>query len=145
MKRFAILLAFLLVSPAAAFAEEFGLVDVSIYDTNELVEVGAETIYVIDLLNERLKPVSGLRISYELTEEFAIIGWAEGDEGSFKAAPIETVPELAPAGHYRIRVKAKAVIIGSGSAKFRVTVRHASGGEPIIAEERTFIYSVPVL
>ncbi len=117
------------------------LIEVS--DTDDPVEVGAETTYEIRVANTGTKTETNVQVVCTLPEQVDFRSAKggtnlhhsiEGREVSF-----EPVAKLAPRADvvYRIQVRGKL----AGDVRFRVRVRADGLSEPILREESTRFYN----
>lgn len=104
------------------------------------MEVGATTIYVIEVRNEGTSPITGIELENILDCKMQFVA-AEGP-GTYKVqgervifVPLERL-EPGDKATYRIRCKA----IEPGAAKNTVSCSHDQFEQPILDEEGTSIY-----
>ena len=137
------------VMPLEAWAETdiIGIpaMHISTYDTEDPVEVGKHTIYVIEILNEGTAPCTNIKIESKIPEEMEFVS-AEGPT-PFKAGTVteplfqvsfEPVPILQSGDKLIYKINCKA--IQPGSAKHAATLTYDQFENPITDEEGTSVY-----
>ena len=116
---------------------------VEVADTDDPVEVGAETTYEIRVANTGTKTETNIEVQCTLPDQVEfkaakgsgnLRATIEGHELSF-----EPIAKLAPRADvvYRVTVRGKA----AGDVRFRVRVRSDSMTEPMLREEGTRFYN----
>jgi uncharacterized repeat protein (TIGR01451 family) len=115
-------------------------IGITTYDTDDPVEVGKQTVYVIDLRNEGTSPCTNVKLEDEIDDEMEFISAkapvshkAEGNKVVF-----EPVPILQPGEKVRYEITVKAV--KEGSAKNRAIVQYDQFTKKIISEEGTSVF-----
>ncbi len=113
---------------------------INTYDTEDPVEIGKQTIYVIETRNEGTSPCSEVVMISHLDDEFEFVR-AEGPtpfrvEGN--DVIFEAVPVLQPAEKLTYKVTGRA--IKAGSAKHKATLKYKEFDKPIMSEEGTNVY-----
>ena len=132
----------LLTSAAVRVLGGGGHLHVSTYDTDDPLEVGKQTIYVITIRNEGTSPATDVTLKNIIPTQMKLIR-AEGpadyvfDKNS-KELNFQSIALLQPGDKLTYKVVCKAV--KKGSAKNTVRVRYAQFNKPIIDEEGTSIY-----
>lgn len=115
---------------------------VSTYDTEDPVEIGKQTIYVIDCRNEGTSPCTNILMRNAIPPEMEFIE-AEGstshkwDEAGHQVI-FEAFPILQPGDKLTFKIRCKA--IKSGSAKNRAIMKYDQFDQEIINEEGTSVY-----
>jgi len=113
---------------------------INTYDTEDPVEIGKQTIYVVETRNEGTSPCSEVVMISHLDDEFEFVR-AEGPtpfrvEGN--DIIFEAVPVLQPAEKLTYKVTGRA--IKPGSAKHKATLKYKEFDKPIMSEEGTNVY-----
>ncbi|MFH2144827.1 MAG: hypothetical protein ABII75_02195 [Candidatus Omnitrophota bacterium] len=115
-------------------------IHISSYDTEDPVEVGKQTIYVIEARNEGTSPCTNVAIESKIPKEMEFVA-AEGPTG-FKhksgLTRFETVPILQPGEKLTYKVVSKC--IKAGSAKHTAILAFDQFKQPIMDEEGTSCY-----
>jgi uncharacterized repeat protein (TIGR01451 family) len=116
---------------------------IEVADTDDPVEVGAETTYEVRIANAGTKTETNVEVICTLPEQAELRSAKSGANLSHKVEGREVifapVPKLAPRADlvYRIQVRGRT----AGDARFRVRVRADGLGEPMIREESTRFYN----
>lgn len=114
---------------------------ISTYDTEDPVEVGKTTVYVIEARNEGTGPCTGVNMTSIIPEELEFLK-AEGPGASWKYEKgqvlFDTVPFLAPGEKLIYRIYCRA--IKPGSAKHKAILKYDQFTTSIIDEEGTSLY-----
>jgi uncharacterized repeat protein (TIGR01451 family) len=117
-------------------------VSINTYDTEDPVQVGKHTIYVIEVRNEGSSPITGIQLSCILSDEIEFVT-GSGPNVSFKLkenrVTFDTYPILQPGKRLNYKVTCRA--IEPGVAKFTSTLQYHESSKKIIAEEKTHIYN----
>ena len=116
------------------------VIHISTYDTEDPVEVGNQTIYVIEARNEGTSPSTNVIVKSELPAEMEFVS-AEGPvEFDYKSGSVDfdAYPILQPGEKLVYKVVCKSV--KSGSAKHTATLTYDQFEKPIIDEEGTSCY-----
>jgi len=110
------------------------------YDTEDPVEIGKQTIYVIETRNEGTSPCTNVKMTDTLDDEMEFVSAngpvpfkVEGNKISF-----EPVPILQPGEKLTYKIVCKAV--KEGSAKNHAELIYDQFQKPIIDEEGTTVY-----
>ena len=114
---------------------------ISIYDTEDPVEVGKTTIYVIETRNEGTGPCTGISMTSVIPEEMEFVKCeGPGVACNFEKGLVvfDTVPILAPGAKLVYKISYKA--IKPGSAKHRAILKYNEFTTSIINEEGTSVY-----
>jgi uncharacterized repeat protein (TIGR01451 family) len=114
---------------------------ISTYDTEDPVEVGKTTIYVIETRNEGTGPCTGISMTSVIPEEMEFVKCeGPGVACKFEKGEVlfETVPILAPEAKLVYKTHCKA--IKPGSAKHRAILKYNEFTTSIIDEEGTSVY-----
>jgi uncharacterized repeat protein (TIGR01451 family) len=133
------------IPPLEAFAELEILgvpaMHISTYDTEDPVEVGKTTIYVVETRNEGTAPCTGINMTSIIPVEMEFVK-CEGPGVSCKyengQVLFDTVPVLAPGEKLVYKIHCKT--IKPGSAKHRAILKYDQFTTSIIAEEGTSVY-----
>jgi len=117
-------------------------IHISSYDTEDPVEVGKQTIYVIEARNEGTSPCTNVAVESKIPKEMEFVS-AEGPYGDsleHKAGltRFETVPILQPGEKLTYKVVSKC--IKAGSAKHTAILTFDQFEQPIMDEEGTSCY-----
>jgi len=111
------------------------------YDTEDPVEVGKTTIYVIETRNEGTSPCTGISVTSIIPEEMEFVR-CEGPGVSCKYENrqllFDTVPVLEPGKKLVYKIHCRA--IKPGSAKHAAILKYDQFTKSIINEEGTSIY-----
>lgn len=114
----------------------------SSYDTEDPVEVGKQTIYVIDTRNEGTSPCTNVTLVNEIPEEMEFVSATGPTEFKFdeekRAVVFEPYPILQPAAKLVYKIVCRA--IKQGDAKNHTILTYDQFEKPIIDEEGTSIY-----
>lgn len=129
---------------ASATVRLYGIpaMHISIYDTEEPVEVGSQTVYVTEAWNEGTSPCTGIRMTSRIPEEMEFVS-AQGptpyryDAGQ-RQVIWEEVTIVPPGAKLKYHVVCKA--IQPGSAKYAVTLSYDQFDRPLVDEEGTSLY-----
>jgi uncharacterized repeat protein (TIGR01451 family) len=112
-----------------------------VVDTEDPIEVGAETVYEIRVTNTGSKTETDLKLVCTIPEkeEFKAAQGPVKFHEDGKKVVFEPLPKLAPRADaiYRVTVKALA----PGKVKFEVQVSSTNLVDPVIRQESTTIYS----
>jgi uncharacterized repeat protein (TIGR01451 family) len=120
---------------------------VEVVDTDDPVEVGAETSYVITVTNQGSVPATNIRITALVPPEMTLTrarGPADNKLG--KAIPegqiliYEPLKALAPGATVKYEVFVKAKTPGDARFQVEVTADQLKAGGPVHEEESTFVY-----
>lgn len=134
------------ISPLEAVAETTILtipaMHISTYDTEDPVEVGKETIYVVEIRNEGTSDCTGVKIKSAIPAEMELIK-ADGPtsyklDDKTKEVVFEPVALLHPGEKRTYKMTCKTV--NAGSAKHTATLTYDQFERPIIDEEGTSCY-----
>ncbi len=113
---------------------------ISTYDTEDPVELGKQTIYVIEARNEGTADCTNVKFEDLIPEEMECVS-AQGPT-NFKAEGrtirFEPVPKLAPGDKLVFRIVCRAT--KEGSAKNRAQIAYDQFETPIVNEEGTSCY-----
>lgn len=110
------------------------------YDTEDPVEVGKQTIYVIEVVNEGTSPCTNVTLTNHIDDEMEYVS-ANGVVGhriEDSVVYFEPVPILQPAEKVTYRIVCKAV--KEGSAKNTAKLKYDQFNKEIIDEEGTSVY-----
>ena len=113
---------------------------ISTYDTEDPVEVGKQTVYVVETRNEGTGPCTNILITCQIPEQMEFVK-ADGPVPSKQAGgkvSFEAVPLLKPGEKLVYKVTCKAV--REGSAKHTATLQYDQFDKTITDEEGTSIY-----
>jgi uncharacterized repeat protein (TIGR01451 family) len=116
---------------------------IEVVDTDDPVEVGADTTYEIRVANDGTKAETNLEVVCSLPDkmEFKNAQCAAGCRFRVEGRDVifEALPRLAPRADviYRVQVRAQA----AGDVRCRVRVRSDNITEPVLREENTRIYN----
>ena len=110
------------------------------YDTEDPVEVGKQTIYVIECRNEGTSPCTNVIMANHLDDEMEFLSASGPVTFKVKGNDVlfDPVPILQPGEKLIYKIVCKAV--KEGSAKNTATLRYDQFTKPIIDEEGTSIY-----
>ena len=126
--------------------EGLSKLEVEVTDTEDPVEVGAETTYKIRVANSGTKMESNIQVVCQLPEQMEFVkGNMRYHVENGRSVVFDPLPNLAPLGSDIIySVTAKGM--QPGNLRVRVQVRADSLTEPILREEITRVYNddVPV-
>jgi uncharacterized repeat protein (TIGR01451 family) len=114
---------------------------ISTYDTEDPVEVGKTTVYVIEIRNEGTAPCTGVNMTSVIPEEMEFLKCeVTGASCKFEKGQVlfDTIPFLAPGEKLMYKIQCKAV--KPGSAKHRAILKYDQFASPIINEEGTSVY-----
>ncbi|BBM87717.1 DUF11 domain-containing protein [Candidatus Uabimicrobium amorphum] len=114
----------------------------STYDTDDPVEVGQQTVYVITARNEGTSACTSVELKNTIPEEMEFVkaegpGEFEFDETT-RAVNFAAVAILQPGDKLTFKVVCRA--IAEGSAKNTARLKYAEFDKPIIDEEGTSVY-----
>ena len=113
----------------------------STYDTEDPVEVGKQTVYVIETRNEGTSNCTVVTMTSRIPEEMEFIK-AEGPGVSFKvegnSVIFDSVPVLPPGEKLTYKIVCRAV--KPGSAKHAAVLTYTEFTKPITDEEGTSVY-----
>jgi uncharacterized repeat protein (TIGR01451 family) len=133
------------IPPLEAFADlqVIGIpaMHISTYDTEDPVEVGKTTIYVIETKNEGTGPCTGVSMASVIPEEMEFLKCeGPGVPCKFEKGQVlfDTVPILAPGVKLVYKTHCKG--LKPGSAKHRAILKYNEFTTPIIDEEGTSVY-----
>jgi len=113
---------------------------ISTYDTEDPVEVGKNTIYVIEVRNEGTSPCTNVKLESRIPKEMGYVE-AEGPVAfKYKSGSIlfEPYPILQPGDKLTYKMRCKA--LESGSAKHTAILTYDQFSHPILDEEGTSCY-----
>ena len=115
---------------------------ISTYDTDDPIEVGQQTTYVVTARNEGTSVVTNVTLQNIIPQEMAFVK-AEGPldyvfDSSKREVNFESFPILQPGEKLTYKIVCKAV--KEGSAKNTAKIRYAEFDKPIIDEEGTSVY-----
>jgi uncharacterized repeat protein (TIGR01451 family) len=114
---------------------------ISTYDTEDPVEVGKTTLYVIETRNEGTAPCTGISMTSVIPEQMEFVK-CEGPGAACKLEKgqvlFDTVPILAPGARLIYKIQCKA--LKPGSAKHRAILKYNEFTTSIIDEEGTSVY-----
>ncbi len=113
---------------------------ISSYDTEDPVEIGKQTIYVIEAQNEGTSPCTNVTLESKIPKEMEFVS-AEGPEDFKHNAGLihfEPFPILHPGEKLTYKVVCKA--LKAGSAKHTATLTFDQFEQPLIDEEGTSCY-----
>jgi uncharacterized repeat protein (TIGR01451 family) len=116
---------------------------IELADTDNTIEVGAETAYEVHVTNTGTKVETNVEVVCTLPEQLQFKGAKSSPTTQFRIDGRELIfrplPRLAPKADviYRIMVQGTA----PGDVRFRARLRADNMREPIVREERTRIYS----
>ncbi len=114
---------------------------ISTYDTEDPVEVGKTTVYVIETRNEGTSPCTGISMTSVIPEEMEFLK-CEGPGVSCKfekgKVVFDTVPFLAPGERLVYKINCRA--IKPGSAKHSAILKFNEFTQSVIDEEGTSVY-----
>ena len=111
-------------------------------DSNDPVEIGADTIYQLRITNTGSKPETNLLVGCLLPQGMTFVSAACTSQVKFQATGAELVFEpvarLEPQTSitYQIRLQGKA----AGDQRFRALIRADSLSQPVLREESTKVY-----
>jgi uncharacterized repeat protein (TIGR01451 family) len=133
------------VPPLEAFADldirGVPAMHISTYDTEDPVEVGKTTIYVIEVRNEGTAPCTGIEMTSVVPEGMEFVK-ADGPGVSWKfekgQVVFDTVPILTPGQKLVYKIQCKA--LKPGSAKHRAILKYDQFATSIVDEEGTSLY-----
>jgi len=114
---------------------------ISTYDTEDPVEVGKKTIYVIETRNEGTSPCTGVSITSIVPEEMELVKCeGPGVPCKFEKGQVlfDAVPSLAPGERLTYKIHCRA--IKPGSAKHKAILKYDQFTTWIMNEEGTSIY-----
>jgi uncharacterized repeat protein (TIGR01451 family) len=114
---------------------------INTYDTEDPVEVGKTTIYVIEARNEGTAPCTGIEMSSFIPEQMEFVKCeGPGVACKFEKGQVlfDTVPILAPGAELVYKTYCKA--IKAGSAKHRAVLKYNEFITSIINEQGTSVY-----
>ncbi len=111
-----------------------------VVDTDDPVEVGAETTYEVRLVNQGTKPIAGVRLVIEVPEgmEFVAAEAPAGfriDEGQII---FDSLPAIAPKANAAFYIRMRGVT--PGDKRLRVRVESGPFGVSVLEEESTRVY-----
>lgn len=113
----------------------------STYDTEDPVEVGKTTVYVIEVRNEGTSNCTVVQMTSKMPEEMEFVK-AEGPGVSFKQegnnVVFDAVPVLPPGEKLTYKVLCRAT--KPGSAKHAAILQYVEFQKPIMDEEGTSVY-----
>ena len=113
---------------------------VEVFDVDDPIEVGAQTIYEIHVVNQGTTPATNVQISATIPEELEAMA-ADGPTTQQlvgNALTFEPVASVAPKEDLTFRVKVKGT--KAGDLRFRTSVTAEQLSKPIIEEESTRVY-----
>ena len=113
---------------------------ISSYDTEDPVEIGKQTIYVIEARNEGTSPCTNVTMANHIDEEMELLSASGPVSFKIKGNRVffDPVPILPPGEKLIYKIVCKAV--KEGSAKNTATLRYDQFTKPIIDEEGTSVY-----
>jgi hypothetical protein len=111
-------------------------------DSDDPIEVGAETSYAVRVTNAGSKTEAGLQLTcplppqLELRTAKCLAGGNYHVEG--REVVFDPLPKLAPKADvvYRLQVRG----VATGDARFRARVQAEGLGQPVVREESTKVY-----
>jgi uncharacterized repeat protein (TIGR01451 family) len=127
---------------ASIMTEVFGIpaMHISTYDTEDPVQVGKQTTYVVETRNEGTSPCTNIKIESKIPEQMEFVSAAadvsfknKGNTFTFDAAPI-----LQPGEKLVYKVVCR--VIKSGSARHAAMLTYDEFDKPIMDEESTSCY-----
>lgn len=105
------------------------------------VEVGAETAYLVTVLNQGSVPATDVQIVAQVPEQFTVLAVkgpsAHRQEG--QQVTFEPLPTLKPRGELRYEIRVKALRTGDVRFKVDLTAKELPAG-PVHREQSTNIY-----
>jgi uncharacterized repeat protein (TIGR01451 family) len=110
------------------------------YDTEDPIELGKNTIYVIQVKNEGSDVCTTVKLESQLSEELEFIS-ASGPsvyKNENGKVVFEAMAQLSPGEQLTYKIVAKGV--KAGSAKNKATIVYNEFTHPIIVEEGTSVY-----
>ena len=115
-------------------------VHISSYDTEDPCEVGRQTIYIIECMNEGTSPCTIMKLHNRIPKEMEYVGAKGPTPHTHKDGLVifEPVPIVQPGEKLTYTIICRAV--RPGSAKNTATLRYKQFDVPIIDEEGTSIY-----
>jgi uncharacterized repeat protein (TIGR01451 family) len=119
--------------------EGLSKLEVDVTDSEDPVEVGAETTYKIRVLNSGTKMESNIQVICRLPEQMEFVKGNMRFHVEGRTIVFDPLPNLAPNGEVIYSVTAKGM--QPGNLRFNVQVRADSLSEPILREEVTRVYS----
>jgi uncharacterized repeat protein (TIGR01451 family) len=121
---------------------------VEVSDTEDPVEVGADTSYVIAITNQGSTPVTNIQIKALVPPEMAVTqlkGPINGQLGEKtvqgQAVVFDALKTLAPAATVKIEILVKAKQAGDARFKVVITADQLKAGGPVHQEESTAIFT----
>jgi len=111
---------------------------ISTYDTEDPIEIGKQTIYVIEIRNEGTSPCTNIVMKSKLNEELEFISAKPSSKVEGNMVIFDTVPILLPREKLRYTVVCRA--LQQGSAKHAAILKYDQFDQEIISEEGTTIY-----
>lgn len=133
-----------IISPLEAYVDTtiqgVPAMHINTYDTEDPVEIGKQTIYVIETRNEGTSACTNIQMESLIDEEMEFVS-AQGPvpfKVNGNTITFDPVPILQPAEKLTYKVTARA--IKEGSAKHKATLRYAEFDKPIMNEEGTNCY-----
>ena len=109
-------------------------------DRQDPVQVGQETSYVINVLNEGSSPVENVQLTGELPSTFEFVSGDGASNVTGQGQTVTFAPVTIPAGRealWEVNVRA----IGAGQESFRLEMTAPGFETPIIEEEPTRAYN----
>jgi uncharacterized repeat protein (TIGR01451 family) len=123
--------------------EGLSAINVEVADTDDPVEVGAETAYEIRVANEGTKTETNVEVVCSLPEQMEFRAVKAGANLRYRLEGrdivFEPISKLAPKADVIFRVQVRGRL--AGDVRFRTRVRAEGMTEPILREERTRLYN----
>ena len=113
---------------------------ISSYDTEDPCELGRQTIYFIECMNEGTSPTTNLRLNNYISKEMEYIGAKGPTPHGYKDGVVyfKPVPILQPGEKLVYIIICRA--IAPGTAKNIAVLRYKQSDVPLIDKEKTSIY-----
>ncbi len=114
-------------------------IHISTYDTEDPIEVGHQTVYVIETRNEGTAPCTNVQLENTIPEQMVFISASPNPrEVQGKKVVFPTVPFLYPGDKLTYKIICRGML--DGSAKNVATLRYDQFNKPIIDEEGTSVW-----
>lgn len=113
---------------------------ISTYDTEDPVQVGKQTTYVVEIRNEGTAPCTNIKIESKIPEQMEFVSAAANVSFKNKGNTVtfDAVPILQPGERLVYKVVCK--VIKAGSARHAAILTYDEFDKPIIDEEGTSCY-----
>jgi len=116
---------------------KFAAIHMTTYDTEDPIEVGKGTVYIVEITNKGTKAATNVDLEVRVPDKLAFGGVATS-KGRIESLKFATIDKLAPDEKFTFKVM--CVAVAEGSAKFTTTLNYAEFDKPITDQEGTSIY-----